>query len=100
MSTDRKDNKVTRLDLRIPNDIYAQVEEIAKANKAPSHHITGKIILSPTLLKLISLGIKSLSDNYTVLADINRPSSRIDATVDELAASIKRLIRECNMAGE
>ena len=96
MATDRKDTKVTRLDLRIPNDIYAQVEEIAKANNAPSHHITGNIILSPTLLKLIRLGIKSLSDNYSELADISQPSdpssARIDAIEGELAEVKKSLI--------
>ena len=96
MATDRKDTKVTRLDLRIPNDIYAQIEEIAKANNAPSHHITNNIILSPTLLKLISLGIRSLSDNYSELVDISQPSdtssSRIDAIEGELAAVKKSLI--------
>ena len=96
MATDRKDTKVTRLDLRIPNDIYAQVEEIAKANNAPSHHITGNIILSPTLLKLISLGIRSLSGNYSSSADISQPSDtsspRIDAIEGELAEVKKSLI--------
>jgi len=66
----RQESKVTRLDLRIPNDIYTQVEEIAKANNEPTHHITGNIILTPTLIKLIRLGIRLLSDNYPALADI------------------------------
>ena len=92
MAIDKKDAKVTRLDLRIPNEIYAQVEEIAKANNAPSHHISGNIILSPTLLKLINLGIRSLSGNYSELADItpnisqlsDTSSTRIDAIAGEL----------------
>lgn len=96
MATDRKDTKVTRLDLRIPNDIYAQVEEIAKANNAPSHHITNNIILTPTLLNLISLGIGSLSGNYSGLTDISQPSDslspRIDAIEGELADVKKSLI--------
>ena len=100
MATDRKDSKVTRLDLRIPNDIYAQVEEIAKANNSPSHHITGNIILSPTLLKLISLGISSLSGNYSELANINpnisqlsdKLSPRVDMIEGELAEVKKSLI--------
>ena len=97
MATDRKDTKVTRLDLRIPNDIYAQVEEIAKANNAPPHHITGNIILSPTLLKLINLGISSLSGNYSELADISQPSDtsfpRIDAIEGELAEVKKSIVK-------
>ena len=92
MAIDKKDAKVTRLDLRIPNEIYAQVEEIAKANNAPSHHISGNIILSPTLIKLINLGIRSLSGNYSELADItpniiqlsDTSSTRIDAIAGEL----------------
>jgi hypothetical protein len=101
MATNRKDLKVTRLDLRIPNDIYSQVEEIARANNEPSHHITGNIILSPTLLKLISLGIRSLSGNYAELADIptnigrvpDTLSPRVDAIEGELA-DLKRLVIE------
>lgn len=77
----RQEAKVTRLDLRIPNDIYSQVEEIAKANNEPTHHITGNIILTPTLVKLIRLGIRSLSDNYPSLLDIPTFSERVPDTL-------------------
>jgi hypothetical protein len=97
----RQESKVTRLDLRIPNDIYAQVEEIAKANNEPTHHITGNIILTPTLVKLIRLGIRSLSDNYPALADIPISSGqvsdnllkRMDSIEGELSA-LKKLVAE------
>jgi hypothetical protein len=97
----RQESKVTRLDLRIPNDIYAQVEEIAKANNEPTHHITGNIILTPTLVKLIRLGIRSLSDNYPALADIPISSGqvsdnllkRMDSIEGELSA-LKKLVTE------
>lgn len=97
----RQESKVTRLDLRIPNDIYTQVEEIAKANNEPTHHITGNIILTPTLVKLIRLGIRSLSDNYPVLADISISSGqvsdnllkRMDALEGELS-ELKKLVSE------
>jgi hypothetical protein len=79
--TARQESKVTRLDLRIPNDIYAQVEEIAKANNEPTHHITGNIILTPTLIKLIRLGIRSLSDNYPTLADLATASEQVPDTL-------------------
>jgi hypothetical protein len=77
----RQEAKVTRLDLRIPNDIYSQVEEIAKANNEPTHHITGNIILTPTLIKLIRLGIRSLSDNYPSLLDLPTFSERVPDTL-------------------
>jgi hypothetical protein len=97
----RQESKVTRLDLRIPNDIYAQVEEIAKANNEPTHHITGNIILTPTLVKLIRLGIRSLSGNYPALADVPTSSgqvsdmlvSRMDAIESELS-ELKKLVAE------
>jgi hypothetical protein len=97
----RQESKVTRLDLRIPNDIYAQVEEIAKANNEPTHHITGNIILTPTLVKLIRLGIRSLSDNYPALADLataseQRPDTltpRMNAVEGELS-ELKKLVTE------
>ena len=97
----RQESKVTRLDLRIPNDIYAQVEEIAKANNEPTHHITGNIILTPTLVKLIRLGIRSLSDNYSALADIPISSGQVSdnllkrmETIEGELSALKKLVAE------
>jgi hypothetical protein len=97
----RQESKVTRLDLRIPNDIYAQVEEIAKANNEPTHHITGNIILTPTLVKLIRLGIRSLSDNYPALADIPISSGQVSdnllrrmETIEGELSALKKLVAE------
>jgi hypothetical protein len=97
----RQESKVTRLDLRIPNDIYAQVEEIAKANNEPTHHITGNIILTPTLVKLIRLGIRSLSDNYPALADIPISSGQVSDnllkrmdTIEGELSELKKLVAE------
>jgi hypothetical protein len=99
--TARQESKVTRLDLRIPNDIYAQVEEIAKAKNEPTHHITGNIILTPTLVKLIRLGIRSLSDNYLTLADLATASEQVPDTltprmnaVEEELSELKKLVTE------
>lgn len=90
----RQESKVTRLDLRIPNDIYTQVEEIAKANNEPTHHITGNIILTPTLVKLIRLGIRSLSDNYPALADIPISSGQVSDNLLKRMDSIEGEISE------
>jgi hypothetical protein len=97
----RQESKVTRLDLRIPNDIYTQVEEIAKANNEPTHHITGNIILTPTLIKLIRLGIRSLSDNYPSLADIPISSGQVSdsllkrmETIEGELTALKKLVAE------
>jgi hypothetical protein len=99
--TARQESKITRLDLRIPNDVYAQVEEIAKANNEPTHHITGNIILTPTLVKLIRLGIRSLSDNYPTLADLATASEQVPDTltprmnaVEGELSELKKLVTE------
>jgi hypothetical protein len=85
--TARQESKVTRLDLRIPNDIYAQVEEIAKANNEPTHHITGNIILTPTLVKLIRVGIRSSEQVPDTL------TPRMNAVEGELS-ELKKLVIE------
>jgi hypothetical protein len=97
----RQESKITRLDLRIPNDVYAQVEEIAKANNEPTHHITGNIILTPTLVKLIRLGIRSLSDHYPTLANLATASEQVPDTltprmnaVEGELSQLKKLVTE------
>lgn len=50
--------KITKLDLRIPNELFAQIEEIAIEEGAKIHHISGKPTLSPTAIKLMEEGIK------------------------------------------
>jgi len=72
-------------------------------SKADEQGLTATDVLKAAMVQFISGEYQPSTryhDNYTVLADINRPPARIDATVDELAASIKKLIRECNIAGE
>jgi hypothetical protein len=50
--------KITKLDLRIPNELFAQIEAIAIEEGAKIHHISGKPTLSPTAIKLMEEGIK------------------------------------------
>jgi hypothetical protein len=73
----RQDAKVTRLDVRLPNDLHATIEAIAQANGEPRHHITGNIILTPTVVKLIRLGVASLSGDYQTLADISTTTGQV-----------------------
>lgn len=73
----RQDAKVTRLDVRLPNDLHATIEAIATANGEPRHHITGNIILTPTVVKLIRVGVASLSGDYQTLADISTTTGQV-----------------------
>lgn len=50
--------KITKLDLRIPNELFAQIKEIAIEDGAKIHHISGEPTLSPTAIKLMEEAIK------------------------------------------
>jgi hypothetical protein len=50
--------KITKLDLRIPNELFAQIKEIAIEDGAKIHHISGEPTLSPTAIQLMEEGIK------------------------------------------
>ena len=92
--TTRQDAKVTRLDVRLPNDLHATIEAIAQANGEPRHHITGNIILTPTVVKLIRLGVASLSGDYPTLADISTTTGQVS---DNLAPRMQAVESEVSI---
>ena len=54
----RRTDTVTRVDIRIPNQLYEQISTIALEHfHAKTHHRSGKPEVSPTILQLIQLGI-------------------------------------------
>ena len=87
--TTRQDAKVTRLDVRLPNDLHATIEAIAKANGEPIHHISGNIILTPTVVKLIRLGISSLSGEYRTLADLPTTAGQVSDNLTPRMVSVE-----------
>lgn len=68
---DRADAKATRLDLRLPNALHDQLVSIASANGAPNYRSTSRVTLTPTVIKLIRLGIRQLSGRYQALTNDN-----------------------------
>lgn len=50
---------ITRIDLRIPNHLFKEIEQLAQETNQPVHHRTGKVITTPVILNLIQLGLKS-----------------------------------------
>ena len=57
----RRTDTVTRVDVRIPNELYNQIQAIAIAQfNAKIHHRSGKPEISPTILELIKIGIAHL----------------------------------------
>ena len=54
----------TRIDVRFPLSILQAIEQIAEQDGAKIHHISGKRILTPTVIELVRLGLCQVSDKY------------------------------------
>ena len=79
----RQTDTVTRVDIRIPNHLYSQIQSIAIAHyNAKIHHRSNKPEVTPTILELIQIGIAHLESNLPV-AD--------ESVTDELKKQIGEL---------
>lgn len=58
------DGNVTRCDIRVPNDLYEQIESLAICRGAKIHHRSNKPEVTGTILELIKIGLthQHLSD--------------------------------------
>jgi hypothetical protein len=85
----------SRIDVRFPDEIYEAIKSIAQKDGAKIHHRSGEIILTPTVVKLIRIGISHLSDDYQIsLSDTHLSdnlTSRVVAIEQELS-DLKKLV--------
>lgn len=82
-----KDKLVTRVDVRIPNDIYSQIEAIAIETNQPLHHRSGKPV-----------EVESISDNINdKLSDIQENT---DSQSDSEDKSDKSAVEDESEVGE
>ena len=85
----------SRIDVRFPNEIYEAIKSIAQKDGAKIHHRSGEIILTPTVVKLIRIGISHLSDDYQIsLSDTylsDNLTFRVVAIEQELS-DLKKLV--------
>lgn len=57
----RKTDNITRVDIRIPNELYDEIQAIAiQYFNAKIHHRSNRPEVTPTILKLIKIGIAHL----------------------------------------
>lgn len=54
--------KSTRVDLRIPNELYKLLVDIAVQNDAPINPRTKKVVVTNTIVFLLQLGIESAKE--------------------------------------
>ncbi|MGB5709580.1 MAG: hypothetical protein WBM44_01530 [Waterburya sp.] len=62
----RQTDTVTRVDIRIPNHLYSQIQKIAINHfNAKIHHRSNKPEVTPTILELIQIGIAHIRDGVS-----------------------------------
>ena len=70
----RSDENITRIDVRIPNSMFEEVERLATERGEPIHHKSGRVTIAPTMLDLIRIGL----DHYSPEA-LERVSAKLSA---------------------
>lgn len=70
----------TKIDVRFPEGVYSAIELIATADEAKIHHISNKRILTPTVIKLVKLGISQLIAQYPDKYPINLSDTGLSGT--------------------
>jgi DNA-binding transcriptional regulator YiaG len=76
-----KDGRSIRCDVRIPNQLYEQIETIARQNNARIRLKSRKPEVTSTIVKLIELGIRHLSD---ITSDNLLPSDKLSDNISDI----------------
>lgn len=82
----RSDELVTRIDVRIPNPMFEELEKLATERGEPIHHKSGRVTIAPTLLDLLRIGL----DHYSPEA-LERVSAKLSVKQSDTTASDNRI---------
>jgi hypothetical protein len=93
----RQTDTVTRVDIRIPNHLYSQIQSIATNYfNAKIHHRSNKPELTPTILELIQIGIAHIESNLpiaveSVTDDLKKQISDLDMRLKEVEGQLSKV---------
>ncbi|VEP13112.1 conserved hypothetical protein [Hyella patelloides LEGE 07179] len=88
--TSRRTENITRVDVRIPNELYDEIMAIALSHfNAKIHHRSNKPEVTPTILELIKIGIAHLDTtlpitNEAVDSNLQKQIEQLDSRLTEV----------------
>ena len=93
----RQTDTVTRVDIRIPNHLYSQIQSIAVEHfNAKIHHRSNKPEVTSTILELIQIGIAHLESNLpvadeSVTDELRKQIGDLDTRLSEVEGKLSKI---------
>jgi hypothetical protein len=91
----KEEGNIRRRDIRVPNELDEQIKAIASTSGAKVNHRSGEVEVSPTMIRLLRLGIahqEDLSDSIPdSMSDMAQRLDSLEVTVRELSNRLGKL---------